>query len=61
LGKYRRRVFDGDAIDRMRRMFGKVCDDMEASLVEVDGKDNHVHLLVEYRFLFSILCRSLSD
>jgi len=54
-------VFDGDAIDRMRRMFGKVCDDMEASLVEMDGEVNHVHLLVEYRFLFSILCRSLSD
>ncbi|WP_200874361.1 transposase, partial [Ferrovum myxofaciens] len=32
VAKYRRKVFDGDAIDRMRRMFGKVCEDMEASL-----------------------------
>ncbi len=48
VAKYRRKVFDGDAIDRMRRMFDKVCEDMEASLVEMDGEDNHVHLLVEY-------------
>lgn len=32
VAKYRRNVFDGDAIDRMRRMFGKVCEDMEASV-----------------------------
>lgn len=35
--RYRRKVFDGDAIDRMRRIFGKVCEDMGASLVEMDG------------------------
>jgi len=59
--KYRRRVFDGDAIDRMRRMFGKVCEDMEASLVEMDGEDNHVHLLVEYppKLAVSVLVNSL--
>jgi len=59
--KYRRRVFDGDAIDRMRRMCGKVCEDMEASLVEMDGEDNHVHLLVEYppKLAVSVLVNSL--
>ena len=59
--KYRRRVFDGDAIDRMRRMCGKVCEDMEASLVEVDGEDSHVHLLVEYppKLAVSVLVNSL--
>ncbi len=61
VAKYRRKVFDGDAIDRMRRMFGKVCDDMEASLVEMDGEDNHVHLLVEYppKLAVSVLVNSL--
>lgn len=61
VAKYRRRVFDGDAIDRMRRMFGKVCEDMEASLVEMDGEDNHVHLLVEYppKLAVSVLVNSL--
>jgi len=61
VAKYRRKVFDGDAIDRMRRMFGKVCDDMQASLVEMDGEDNHVHLLVEYppKLAVSVLVNSL--
>ena len=48
VSKYRRKVFDGDAIDRLRRMFAKVCTDFEASLVEMDGGSDHVHLLVEY-------------
>ena len=61
VAKYRRKVFDDDAIDRMRRMFGKVCEDMEASLVEMDGEDNHVHLLVEYppKLAVSVLVNSL--
>lgn len=46
--KYRRKVFDSDAIDRLRGMFAKVCRDFEAHLVEMDGEDDHVHLLVEY-------------
>lgn len=61
VAKYRRKVFDGDAIDRMRRMFVKVCEDMEASLVEMDGEENHVHLLVEYppKLAVSVLVNSL--
>ncbi len=46
--KYRCRVFDGDAINRLRSIFAKVCTDFEAQLIEIDGEDNHVHLLVEY-------------
>ncbi len=59
--KYHRGVFDGDAIARMRRMFGKVCEDMEASLVEMEGEDDHVHLLVEYppKLAVSVLVNSL--
>src|SRR5690606_21929661 len=43
-----RRVFDGDAINRLRTIFAKVCTDFEAQLIEMDGEDDHVHLLVEY-------------
>ncbi|MHB1514675.1 MAG: IS200/IS605 family transposase [Acidiferrobacteraceae bacterium] len=59
--KYHCGVFDGDAIARMRRMFGKVCEDMEASLVEMDGEDDHVHLLVAYppKLAVSVLVNSL--
>ena len=48
VAKYRRRMFDGDAINRLRTIFGKVCADFEAQLIEMDGEDDHVHLLVEY-------------
>ena len=48
VAKYRRRVFDGDAIDRLRIIFTKTCADFEAQLIEMDGEDDHVHLLVEY-------------
>ena len=46
--KYRRTVFDGDAIGRLRTIFSKVCADFGACLVEMDGTGDHVHLLVEY-------------
>lgn len=46
--KYRRSVFDEDAIERLRTMFTKVCADFEARLTEMDGEDDHVHLLIDY-------------
>jgi putative transposase len=46
--KYRYRVLDGNALERLRAIFSKVCVDFEAELVELDGEDNHVHLLVNY-------------
>lgn len=46
--KYRKKVFDGDAIDILRRLFASVCTDFDAQLIEMDGEDDHVHLLVEY-------------
>ena len=46
--KYRRKVFDGDALQRLKVMFEKVCADFEAQLVEVNGEAEHVHLLIHY-------------
>jgi len=46
--KYRRNVLDRDAIDELRGIFTKVCLDFGAELVEFDGEDDHVHLLVEH-------------
>lgn len=48
VAKYRRKVFDKDAIDRLREIFRKVCMKFGAVLVEMDGERDHVHLLVEY-------------
>lgn len=46
--KYRRRVFDAAAIDALREIFQGVCRDFQATLVAMDGEDDHVHLLIEY-------------
>jgi putative transposase len=48
LTKYRYRVFDGKALASLRTIFSKVCTDFEATLVDMDGEDHHVHLLVQY-------------
>jgi putative transposase len=46
--KYRRRVFDRDALQRLQAIFEKVCRDFEAQLVEINGEAHHVHLLIHY-------------
>lgn len=46
--KYRKRIFDADALERMRIYFRIVCADFEADLVEFNGETDHVHLLVVY-------------
>ena len=46
--KYHRDVLSELAIRDLREIFAKVCRDFEAELVECDGDDDHVHLLVHY-------------
>lgn len=46
--KYRRRVLTKAMLDAMKPMMGKVCKDFDSELVEMDGEDDHVHLLVNY-------------
>ena len=46
--KYRRHVFTKAMLDAMRLIFENVCRDFEADLMEFDGEDDHVHLLVNY-------------
>ena len=48
VAKYRRKVFDSAAIDRLQELFAKVCNDFEAQLLEMDGERDYVHLLVSY-------------
>src|SRR5258708_14039149 len=44
--KFRRNVFTQAMLDELRNIFTGVCIDFEAELVEFDGEDDHVHLLV---------------
>jgi len=46
--KYRRNVFTAAILDDLRGVFASVCADFGAELVEFDGEDDHVHLLVNY-------------
>ncbi|QGM67877.1 IS200/IS605 family transposase [Proteus mirabilis] len=46
--KYRRKIFDQDAIEKLRGYFASVCSDFYVELVEMDGERDHVHLLINY-------------
>lgn len=46
--KYRRGIFKKDHLEAMERIMSEVCKDFEATLVEFNGENDHVHLLVNY-------------
>jgi len=59
--KYRKDVFQKVHFETMKMIFGKVCNDFEADLIEVDGEADHVHLLVTFppKVSVSVLVNSL--
>ena len=46
--KYRREVFTKKILDDLQEIFSSVCANFDAELVQFDGEDDHVHLLVNY-------------
>ena len=46
--KYRRQVFTKTILQDLQEVFSDVCSDFGAELVECDGENDHVHLLVNY-------------
>ncbi len=46
--KYRRKVITNRVRERLRDIFASVCEDYGAVLHEMDGEEDHVHLLVDY-------------
>lgn len=46
--KYRKKVFDQDALRALEQIFTHVLNQFEAELVEFNGESDHVHLLVNY-------------
>lgn len=59
--KYRRGVFTKEILADLCEIFAGVCADFEAELVEFEGEDDHVHLLVNYppKVSVSMLVNSL--
>jgi len=46
--KYRKKIFNATAINILNIIFSEVCTNFEATLIEMDGEKDHVHLLIEY-------------
>ena len=46
--KYRRKIFTAQILTELKVIFETVCCQLEASLIEFDGEEDHVHLLVLY-------------
>ncbi|MFG3026034.1 IS200/IS605 family transposase [Streptomyces sp. NPDC048254] len=46
--KFRHKVFTDAHLRRMEEIMRSVCTDFECELVEFNGEDNHVHLLVNF-------------
>lgn len=46
--KYRKPIFDREALNCLEQIFSEVCHDFEAELKGFNGEQEHVHLLVNY-------------
>lgn len=46
--KYRRKLLNGDMIEQLRKAFLSACEKLECELIEMDGEEDHVHLLITY-------------
>lgn len=46
--KYRRKVFNQAILEHLRAVFEQVCNQWETHLVEFEGEEDHVHLLINY-------------
>ena len=55
VSKYRRLVFQKKHYESMKTIFTNVCNDFEAQLVDIDGEDDHVHLVITYKPKTSIV------
>jgi putative transposase len=59
--KYRKKIFNKTAVNILNLIFSKLCEDLGASLIEMDGEKDHVHLLIQYppKLAVSTLVNSL--
>ncbi|CCW30736.1 IS200/IS605 family transposase [Xenorhabdus nematophila] len=46
--KYRRKIFTGVMIEQLKEAFESACVKLECQLIEMDGEQDHVHLLISY-------------
>ena len=46
--KYRRKLFTGVMLEQLREAFESASVKLECELIEMDGEQDHVHLLISY-------------
>jgi putative transposase len=46
--KYRRKVFTKEIMTHLEKIFSHVCQRFQSELVQCDGENDHVHLLINY-------------
>lgn len=51
---YRRKAITASMLERIKEMFGQVCQTMDCLLLECSGEADHVHLLVDFHPRHSI-------
>ncbi|MGI9277820.1 MAG: IS200/IS605 family transposase [Endozoicomonas sp.] len=61
--KYRRKLFDGYMIQQLKEAFESSCQKLECDLLEVDGEQDHVHLLIAYppKLAISVMVNNLKS
>jgi putative transposase len=61
--KFRHKVFSDRHLTRMEEIMRAVCRDFDTDLIEFNGEDNHVHLLVNFppKVALSKLVNSLKE
>ena len=48
VAKYRKSVFDAEALNTLEKVFSDVCESFDAELTGFNGEGEHVHLLINY-------------
>ncbi len=46
--KYRKKVINKEVLSRLEQIFRDTCFKWESSMVEFNGEEDHVHLLIDY-------------
>ena len=46
--KYRRKIFKKEHIQKLESIFKSICDTRGCIIVEFNGEDDHVHLIIDY-------------
>uniref|UniRef100_UPI001CB6EC6D IS200/IS605 family transposase n=1 Tax=Photobacterium damselae TaxID=38293 RepID=UPI001CB6EC6D len=61
--KYRRKLFTGIMIEQLREAFESACVKLECELIEMDGEEDHVHLLISYppKLAISVMVNNLKS